>query len=191
MGLWSDIRNCKSCELHKYMICQPVPGFTKNPKPDIMFIGEAPGADECIIEKPFQGLAGKLFDKMLSSANINRDNIYITNIVKCRPTVDNKNKKNRPPSKNEIELCYNWIKQEIELIKPKVIFTLGALSTKTILNKKSVKITEMVGIEIIIDEKTIIPMLHPSYLIQYSKSNIDEFISIIKKTKDKYEFCQW
>ena len=191
MGIWAEIRSCTNCELHKYMICQPVPGFTKNPTPDVMIIGEAPGSDECLIERPFQGMAGKLLNKMLNDAVVNRDNLYITNLVKCRPTVDNNNKKNRPPSNNEISSCVRLLQKEIDLIKPKVVFTLGALSTKIILKRKTLKITEIVGTEIIIDYLLVLTMLHPSYLLQYGKANIEEFVSIMKRIKDKYEFCQW
>lgn len=191
MGIWAEIRDCNACHLRKSMICQPIPGFTKIQSPNVMIVGEAPGINECLIEKPFQGMAGKLLDKMLNSAKVNRDNLYITNLTKCRPTVKELGKKNRPPTKTEISICSVWLEKEIIVVNPKIIFSLGSLPSQFLLKDKNIKITEIVGKEHCIDNRIIIPMLHPSYLLQYSKDNIEEFISIMKKVKVKYEFCKW
>ncbi|MCK5016635.1 MAG: uracil-DNA glycosylase [Candidatus Peribacteraceae bacterium] len=90
-----------------------------NPNADIMFIGEAPGAKENELKRPFVGAAGKLLDELLESINLKRSDIYISNVVKYRPPA------NRDPTDEEKEQCMPWLKMEIALIKPKVIVPLG------------------------------------------------------------------
>lgn len=198
MGLWADIRVCTKCELHKYMNCQPIPGFTKNPKPDVMLIGEVPGIEECLIEKPFQGLGGKLLDKMLTNAGINRDNLYCTQIVKCRPTIDNLGVKNRPAKSSEIRQCLPWLYKEILLIRPKLIITLGQLSTKELLYRivQNPKIAEVCGKTFKfqynnVDFADIVPLYHPSSLVHGSKNNLNQCQDILNRLKVQYEFCKW
>lgn len=197
MGLWADIKECKACSLHKSMICQPIPGFTKNHKPDVMIIGEAPGSDECLIEKPFQGLAGKLLDKMLNSAMINRDNLYITNIVKCRPTVNNAGKKNRPPTKEEIKICNGWLEKEITIVKPKLIIALGIVPVKTLLTtlKRDEMMEEVCGKVYKFNynegSSDIVPLYHPSSLLQSSKDRLEMCQNILIRLKKEYHVCVW
>lgn len=179
MGLFADIRACQACPLHKYMICPPLTGFSKNLSPDIMIVGEAPGSEECYIEKPFQGLAGKLLTMMLNSAGVNRDNLYITNVVKCRPTVDNAGKKNRPPTKAEISLCSGWLNKEITIVNPRVIFALGVTATKFFIKEKF-KFTDIIGQSFNIDNRIIIPCFHPSYLLNGNKEQIRMCTEIFK-----------
>ncbi len=95
MNLLSAIKDCKRCPLYKDMPegCKPVKG-DGSLNADLMLVGEALGKDESLLELPFQGMAGKMLDKMLEKANINRKQIYLDNIVKCRPTTNN-GKKNR------------------------------------------------------------------------------------------------
>ena len=97
---------------------QAVPG-EGNPDADILFIGEAPGKNEDLQGKPFVGAAGKFLDEMLASINLKREDIYITNVVKYRPP------NNRDPLPEEIEACMPWLHEQIKLIEPKVIVTLG------------------------------------------------------------------
>lgn len=193
MGIWADNKSCKLCVLHQFMPCSPVPGFTKNANPDIMIIGEAPGSDEAIIGKAFQGLCGKLLDKMLVEAGVIRDNLYVTNLLKCRTTVNNAGTKNRPPTKDEITACQIWIDKELDLVKPKIVLTLGSLSSQYLLKDKNIKVTQIAGQEFEDTEnnRIVVPMLHPSYILQYSRSNVDQFIGILKRLKAKYEFYKW
>jgi len=112
-----QIIKCTKCSLSKTRT-NPVPG-EGNPKAEIMFIGEAPGEQEDLQGRPFVGQAGKFLDKLLKLANLNREDIFITNIIKCRPP------KNRDPLPEEIQSCLPYLKEQIRLIKPILIVTLG------------------------------------------------------------------
>ena len=102
-----------------------------NPSADIMFIGEAPGRDEDIQGIPFVGKAGQLLDKILSAIQLNREEVYIANIVKCRPP------QNRTPSTDEIDTCFPYIEEQIKMIQPKIICLLGAVAARRILNQNA------------------------------------------------------
>ncbi len=111
---WMD--KC-TCELRKTAI-QAVPGFG-NPDADIVFIGEAPGKNEDEQGQPFIGRAGKFLDEMLKTINLSRKDVYITNTVKYRPP------NNRDPKPDEVAACWDWLTEELNLINPTVIVTLG------------------------------------------------------------------
>lgn len=121
------IKNCKKCSLWKTRT-NTVTG-QGNLKTKVMFIGEAPGAQEDKKGYPFCGKAGKILDELLDSVGIKREEIYITNILKCRPP------RNRNPKKNEIKACILHLEKQIEIIQPRVICTLGNYSTAYIFNK--------------------------------------------------------
>ena len=115
--LCQQILKCKKCPLHKGRT-NAVPG-EGNPKSKIMFLGEAPGKQEDLQGKPFVGQAGKFLDELLKLANLSRENVFITNVVKCRPP------ENRDPLPEEIQTCLPYLKEQIKLIKPTLIVTLG------------------------------------------------------------------
>ena len=104
--------------------------YDGNYNANIMFIGEAPGANEDINGKPFVGEAGKLLDKMLSFINLSRNNIYITNMVFWRPPG------NRTPNEKEISVCLPYTKKHIKIIKPKLLVFVGSIAAKNLLNSK-------------------------------------------------------
>jgi DNA polymerase len=112
-----DVINCTKCELCKTRT-NSVPG-KGNFHSDVIFVGEAPGRNEDLHGEPFVGVAGKKLSLALENAGISRDEVYITNTVKCRPP------NNRVPSKTERETCQEYIQKEIEIIKPKIICVLG------------------------------------------------------------------
>jgi len=118
--LYDTIRNCTKCKLYLSRK-NAVIGYG-NIKAKIMFIGEAPGRNEDIQGKPFVGSAGKLLDYLLNKINLKREDVYITNVVKCRPP------NNRTPLKEEIDACIPYLKEEIEMIRPEIIVTLGRTS---------------------------------------------------------------
>lgn len=185
-----DIKDCKNCHLYKYMPTdsKPVPG-NGDPNSDLMFIGEALGEDESITQIPFCGLCGQLFNKILKAAGINRENCYVSNIVHCRPTVDNKGFKNRPPTDEEIKACKKWIWKEIKTVNPSIIITLGKVPTYTLLNgqlNKTFSILKIMGQEYKVSyhQAKIIPVVHPSYLLQHGKSQIETVTEIFKKIKN-------
>jgi DNA polymerase len=120
-----DIGDCQRCRLHS--------GRTKlvfgvgNPNAELMFVGEGPGADEDIQGEPFVGRAGQLLNNMISAMGLKRQDVYIANVVKCRPPG------NRTPEKDESDTCSPFLLRQIEVIKPKVIVALGAVAAKNLL----------------------------------------------------------
>ena len=120
-----NVIKCKKCELSKTRT-NSVPG-KGDFKSDVIFVGEAPGKNEDKNGEPFIGVAGKKLSAALEGAGISRDKVYITNIVKCRPP------KNRVPKTNERETCQDYLKQEIAIIKPKLICILGNTAFNSLL----------------------------------------------------------
>ncbi|RLF63418.1 MAG: uracil-DNA glycosylase [Thermoplasmata archaeon] len=130
-----EIHNCKKCPLYKNRT-RAVPGeggFKKR----IMIIGEAPGKNEDIQGRPFVGKAGELLDRLLGEIGLSRDDVYITNVVKCRPP------ENREPTDNEIMACKPYLIRQINVLKPKIIVCLGRISSKTISQMFNVRFTSM------------------------------------------------
>jgi len=121
-----DIGDCTRCVLHKQGRKQIVFGVG-NPRADLMFIGEAPGADEDEQGEPFVGRAGQLLNNMIKAMGLQREDIYIANIIKCRPPG------NRTPERDECETCSPFLMRQIATIQPKVIVALGAVAAKTLL----------------------------------------------------------
>lgn len=121
----ADIGDCTRCRLHK--------GRTNlvfgvgNPNGDLMFVGEGPGADEDAQGEPFVGRAGQLLNNMISAMGLKREDVYIANVVKCRPPG------NRTPEKDECDVCSPFLLRQIEVIKPKAIVALGAVAAKNLL----------------------------------------------------------
>jgi uracil-DNA glycosylase len=121
-----DIGDCTRCRLHKQGRKQIVFGVG-NPRAELMFIGEAPGADEDEQGEPFVGRAGQLLNNMIKAMGLRREDVYIANIIKCRPP------NNRTPERDECETCSPFLMRQIEVISPKAIVALGAVAAKTLL----------------------------------------------------------
>ena len=121
-----DIGDCTRCRLHKQGRKQIVFGVG-NPNANLMFIGEAPGADEDEQGEPFVGRAGQLLNNMIKAMGLRREDVYIANIIKCRPPG------NRTPERDECETCSPFLMQQIKVISPKAIVALGAVAAKTLL----------------------------------------------------------
>jgi uracil-DNA glycosylase family 4 len=121
-----DLGDCTRCPLHKQGRKQIVFGVG-NPIADLMFIGEAPGADEDQQGEPFVGRAGQLLNNMIKAMGLRREDVYIANIIKCRPPG------NRTPERDECETCSPFLMRQIAAIKPKAIVALGAVAAKTLL----------------------------------------------------------
>lgn len=153
------INKCEKCALHLTRN-KTVPG-EGNPDSDIVFLGEGPGADEDATGRPFVGRAGKLLDVMINEwAKIKREDIYITNIVKCRPP------KNRVPSNEEMDSCISYLEAQLLLIKPKLIVCLGSTSYKYLISN-SLSISEARGKFFDwMDSIKVFPTFHPSYLLR-------------------------
>ena len=127
--LYDAVRDCLHCSLGKGR--KNLVFGEGNPDADIMFIGEAPGAEEDAQGKPFIGRAGKLLTRMIEGMKLHREDVYIGNILKCRPP------NNRDPQANEIEMCEPILIRQIKIIKPKIICALGRISGQTLLRTKS------------------------------------------------------
>ena len=121
-----DLGDCTRCRLHKQGRKQIVFGVG-NPKAELMFIGEAPGADEDLQGEPFVGRAGQLLNNMIKAMGLRREDVYIANIIKCRPPG------NRTPERDECDTCSPFLMRQIAVIQPKVIVALGAVAAKTLL----------------------------------------------------------
>jgi len=121
-----EVRQCRQCELGSSRT-NPVPG-EGHPRARIMFVGEAPGADEDALGRPFVGRAGQLLDKIIAACGLRRDDVFIGNVLKCRPPG------NRDPRPEEIVCCIPYLQRQIEIISPEVIVALGAHAAKTLLN---------------------------------------------------------
>ena len=152
--LSASLYNCQRCKLAKLGRTQVVFGVV-NPQASIMFVGEGPGFYEDQQGEPFVGAAGKLLNELLKSAGLSRAEVYIANVVKCRPP------NNRDPEPDEVETCKPFLLQQIELIKPKLVCTLGKWATQTILEKK-VGITKVRGAAIKLEKFIVFPLLHPA-----------------------------
>jgi uracil-DNA glycosylase len=137
-AVYEEARGCTRCPLHQTRTT--VVFGAGNADADLMFIGEAPGANEDRMGLPFVGQAGKLLDKMLAEIGLDRKEVWICNTIKCRPP------NNRDPHPNEIEACNDYLRRQVDLIEPTVICTLGNFSTK-LLRADSTGISRLHGRE--------------------------------------------
>lgn len=151
--LSDSLDNCQLCQLSAGRT-QVVFG-TGNPHASIMFVGEAPGFYEDREGEPFVGAAGKLLTELLRSIGLERSDIYIANVIKCRPP------NNRDPLPDEIDTCKPFLLQQIQLIQPKLVCTLGNFATQTLLERK-VGITKVRGQVIQLENFVVFPLLHPA-----------------------------
>lgn len=152
--LAKSLVNCDRCKLATLGRSQVVFGVG-NPHASIMFVGEAPGFNEDQKGEPFVGAAGKLLNDLLASAGLSRDQIYIANVIKCRPP------NNRDPEPDEVETCKPFLMQQIQLIKPKLVCTLGNWATQTLLERK-VGITKVKAQAFYMKDFVLFPLLHPA-----------------------------
>lgn len=145
-----------------------------NPDAKLMFVGEGPGRDEDLQALPFVGRAGKLLTKIIEAMKLTRKEVYISNIVKCRPP------QNRAPLPNESQICKNTILfKEIEIIKPKIICTLGATATQELL-EKPISITKIRGTFIPFRNTLLMPTFHPAYLLRNPQKKEEVWIDMQK-----------
>jgi len=168
-----EVKACRKCKLRKQRK-NAVPG-EGSLKADVMFIGEAPGYWEDVKGRPFAGAAGKLLDEMLLRVNLSRDEVYITNVVKCRPP------ENRDPLPSEIKTCTPYLDRQIRIIEPRLIVTLGRHAASYILPKAGFETGSITKIHGRVYEANllgfkvfIIPMYHPAAAL-YNAKYKDEF----------------
>lgn len=157
-----EISTCQLCGLCKTRRTT-VPG-EGSATPELLFIGEGPGADEDAQGRPFVGAAGQLLTKMIEAMGFQRGEVFIANVVKCRPPG------NRTPEPAEIAACMPYLRRQIAALKPKVICTLGNTPLRALLNDDSLGITRVRGKRFAYDGITMIPTFHPSYLLRNAEA---------------------
>lgn len=180
--LLSDkVVHCKQCDLYKTRT-HPVIG-EGSLDADLFFIGEAPGFNEDKQGRPFVGRAGAILDELLASIDLKRSDIYIANILKCRPP------KNRNPTESEIRACTPFLERQLDLINPEVIIPMGSFSTEYIFSKFDLKFTKISELHGKVFTKTtlyntvhILPMYHPA-VATYNPNKKNELLEDIKQVK--------
>ncbi len=145
---------CPLCQTRKKIVMGE-----GNPHAELVLIGEAPGEQEDIQGRPFVGRAGHLLDRMLQAIALNRSDVYILNVIKCRPPY------NRVPEKNEIMTCLPFLHQQIRAIRPKVILTLGKIASQALLQTEE-KISNLRGNFYPYQGSQLLPTFHPAYLLR-------------------------
>ncbi|WP_246167887.1 uracil-DNA glycosylase [Thermosulfurimonas marina] len=155
--LEAEIRRCRKCPLHRTRT-QAVPGEGPCPS-EIMIVGEAPGREEDLEGRPFVGQAGRLLQKMLQAIGLERTQVYITNVVKCRPPG------NRTPESEELRACRPYLARQIRLVKPKVILALGAVAARSLLLEEG-PLSKLRGRPHRIDGLQVVVSYHPAYLLR-------------------------
>jgi DNA polymerase len=154
----ADIGECTRCKLHTLGRKQIVFG-TGSMTAELMFVGEAPGADEDIQGVPFVGRAGQLLTKMIEAMGLRRDDVYIANVLKCRPPG------NRNPEPDEIQTCQPFLFRQLASIQPKVVIALGAFAARTLLDTQD-PISKLRGRVFDFRGAKLIPTFHPSFLLR-------------------------
>lgn len=170
-----EIGNCTRCKLH--LGRKTIVFGEGNPNAELMLVGEAPGADEDLQGRPFVGRAGQLLMQMIKAIEFDRKDVFIVNILKCRPP------NNRPPEPDEIAQCSPFLWKQIEIIQPKLILALGTFAAQTLLNSKSTisflrnRIYEM-------PFGKVLAMYHPSFLLRspQKKPEAWEDLKLAKRT---------
>jgi DNA polymerase len=149
-----DCTRCRLCEQRTNIVFG-----AGNPRAELMFIGEGPGRDEDIQGEPFVGRAGQLLTQMIEAMGLKRSDVYIANVVKCRPP------ENRTPERDEMATCSPFLMRQIDVIRPKVIVCLGSVAAQTLLNTRD-GITKFRGQWFDFRSSKLLPTYHPAYLLR-------------------------
>ncbi len=176
--LFNAVQRCRRCPLSRYRT-NVVPG-EGNRKASLMFVGEGPGRDEDLSGRPFVGAAGQLLDKMIAAIGIKREDVYIANIVKCRPPG------NREPKEQEALSCLPYLRRQVYLIKPRIIVCLGATALRYIIDSKA-RITRVRGQWIERKGYWLMATYHPAALLRDPAKKYEaweDFKSIRDKMKE-------
>ena len=181
IGAWEELEKkcaaCTACELCRTRT-NCVFG-TGNREADLMFVGEAPGENEDLSGVPFVGRAGKLFDRFLEAVDISRDEVYIANILKCRPP------KNRDPLPSEQDECIGYLRDQVRLIRPKLIVCLGRIAAMRLI-KPDFRITAEHGVWFKKGDFEMSALFHPSALLRDPRKKEDMLVDM-KELKKRYD----
>lgn len=171
-------RRCGLCETRRSVVFG-----TGNPRADVMFIGEGPGENEDLQGLPFVGRGGQLLDKMLDVVDLSREkNIYIANMVKCRPP------QNRDPADEEVAACRDWLRTQIELIDPKIIVCLGRVAAKRFISP-SFMVTKEHGEFREMDGRLVMGTFHPAAILRNPNQKPDAMEDFFRLQKKIMEVC--
>lgn len=178
-NLYDECLNCNKCELH--ISRNNIVFGVGNPNADVMLIGEAPGEYEDLSGQPFVGRSGKLLDELLNEVGFDRyKNIYIANMLKCRPP------KNRDPKPSEQKLCINWLEKQFEIINPKIIVCVGRISAQKLIDK-NFKVTRQHGEFVQKNGRLYTATYHPAAILRNINNKpfaIDDWKTIRKKAEE-------
>ena len=158
---------CRLCENRRHA----VPG-EGNPNASVMFVGEGPGAEEDRQGRPFVGRAGQVLERMLEAINLTRSNVFIANVVKCRPP------ENRTPRPDEMQTCSQHLQKQIELVNPPVLVCLGSVAAQTLIDP-SARISQVRGNVIEKDGRIIIATWHPAALLRDERLKVDTWSDLM------------
>jgi DNA polymerase len=180
--LREEIGDCKRCKLSSGR--KNIVFGEGSPDARLMFIGEGPGREEDLQARPFVGDAGILLTRLIEKMGFRREDVYIANIVKCRPPM------NRDPERDEIEICRGYIEKQIEIINPQVIISLGRISSQTLIGNPALKMTSTRGRFFDYNGIPLMPTFHPAYLLRNPK---DKWLTwsdaqkVLEKLQDRNE----
>jgi uracil-DNA glycosylase family 4 len=174
-GVRTDLGDCTRCKLHALGRHQIVYGVG-NPAAALMFIGEAPGHDEDVQGIPFVGRAGQLLTKIIEAIALQREDVYIANVIKCRPP------ENRNPEPDEVASCEPFLFRQVQVIRPRVIVALGAFAAQTLLRTKD-PISRLRGNVYRYGSASLIPTFHPAFLLRSPERKRDVWEDM-KKVRD-------
>ena len=174
-----DLGECQRCKLHSGR--NKIVFGVGSPQAKLMFVGEGPGADEDARGEPFVGRAGRKLDEMIKAIGLSRDEVYIANIVKCRPP------NNRDPERDEVETCFPFLARQIAAISPTAIVALGSPAAKTLLNTKT-GITRLRGEWHEYNGIPVMPTFHPAYLLRaYTVENRRKVFDDLKAARARID----
>jgi len=173
-----ELGDCTRCKLHTGR--KQIVFGAGNPNAKLMFVGEAPGADEDIQGEPFVGRAGQLLTKIIEAIGLKREDVYIANVIKCRPP------QNRNPEPDEVAQCEPFLFRQIDTIKPRVIVALGKFAAQSLLQTTEA-ITRIRGREFSYRDAILIPTYHPAYLLRNpsAKRDVWEDMKRVKQLIDE------
>lgn len=165
------VANCTRCRLHE---TRTKTVFARgNPEAELVFVGEGPGEQEDVKGEPFVGAAGKLLDKMITAMGYGRDEVYICNVVKCRPP------QNRKPQADEVTACRPYLVEQLALVRPRVIVALGTTPMQALLRTKD-GIMKLRGIWKLYGQIPVMPTFHPAYLLRVPERKPDVWEDLCK-----------
>ena len=173
-GVRRELGECTRCKLHSYR--KNIVFGTGNPRARLVFVGEGPGEEEDMQGKPFVGRAGQLLTKIISSIDLTREEVYITNIIKCRPPL------NRNPEPDEIKACEPFLIKQLDSIRPKIVCALGTFAAQTLLETDE-KISRLRGRFLSFRTSKLIATFHPAFLLRnpQRKRDVWEDMKMIRK----------